>query len=125
LTEEEIKKSFVPKDLNVGFGVNKLGVDVGGGGDFSVIVQRYTNLAKKIYKKQTNNTMEVAEAVVNLKKQENIPNNYVFVDIIGLGRGVGDILDRIICGVNKVNVAEKPVNPIDAEQFVNLRAMCY
>jgi hypothetical protein len=120
LTKEEIDRSLV--DRMVGFGVNKLGVDVAAGGrNYSVIVQRHDNYAHIVHKTQDSDTMKLAEAVINLKKAENIlPANISTDDV---GKGVYDILTREIPGVYGVNAGVAPL--YDTERFINLRAEMY
>jgi len=127
LTRDEIEKAMV--DIGVGFGVNKLGVDVAGGGrNFSVIVQRYTNLARIAHKVNEVDTMLLAEAVMNLKKKEDargqiiLPQN-IAVDSLGIGKGMYDLLSRNLPGVYGVIGAREPL--YDKNMFVNLRAEMY
>jgi hypothetical protein len=127
LTRDEIERAMT--DIGIGFGVNKLGVDVAGGGrNMSVIVQRYTNLARIAHKTNDSDTMLLAETVMNLKKQEDergqkIPPQNILIDSLGVGKGVYDLLSRNLLGVYGVNGASRPM--YDEERFVNLRAEMY
>ncbi len=127
LTRDEVESAMV--DIGVGFGVNKLGVDVAGGGrNFSVIVQRYTNLARVVHKSNDSDTMSLAETVMNFKGKEDergqiiLPNN-ISVDMLGIGRGMYDLLSRNLPGVYGVNGATQPI--FDKDRFVNARAEMY
>jgi len=126
LTRDEIESAMV--DIGVGFGVNKIGVDVAGGGrNFSAIVQRYTNFARIVHKVSESDTMLLAEAVMNFKKKEDergqvlLPQN-ILVDMLGIGRGMYDLLSRNLPGVYGVSGASKAT---DEDKFVNLRAEMY
>lgn len=127
LTKGEVEGAMI--DIGIGFGVNKLGVDVAGGGrNFSVIVQRYTNLARIVYKSHEPDTMLLAESVMNLKRKEDergqkiLPQN-ILVDSLGIGKGMYDLLARNLPGVFGVNGASEPM--YDRDRFVNLRAEMY
>ena len=127
LTRDEIDRAMV--DIGVGFGVNKLGVDVAGGGNnFSVIVQRYTNLARIVHKTKESDTMLLGEAVMNFKKKEDergqkiLPQN-IAIDKIGIGRGLYDLLSKNLHGIYGVDGAAQPL--YDKDTFINERAEMY
>ncbi|KKK70680.1 hypothetical protein LCGC14_2921550, partial [marine sediment metagenome] len=66
LTRDDIDRALI--DEITGFGLNKLGVDVAGEGrNFSVIIQRFTNFARLLYKKNEPDTMAVGEVLINAK----------------------------------------------------------
>jgi hypothetical protein len=101
-------------------------VDVAGGGrNFSVIVQRHTNIAKIIHKNQDPDTMNLAESVINIRRQQQIGTDDVFVDAVGIGKGVYDILNKEIPGIYGINAGAKPTNEIEQNKFTNLRAEMY
>jgi len=129
ITRDEIEMAMV--DMGIGFGVNKLGVDVAGGGrNFSVIVQRYTNLARIVHKVQESDTMLLGEAIMNFKKKEEangqriLPQN-IAIDKLGIGRGLYDLLSRSenLPGIYGVDGAAQPL--YDKDMFVNQRAEMY
>ena len=126
LSREEIKEAMV--DPTEGFGVKKLGIDVAGGGrNFSVIVKRFTNIAKIILRNQDPDTMNLAETTISLlgKKEKwryAIHPNDTGIDKVGLGKGIYDIVNRECPGVWGINGAAEPTAPQDKEKFVNLRA---
>ena len=121
LTKDEVRNAFI--DSATGFGIKKLGVDVAGGGrNFSVIVQRHSNYAKIIHKTKNPDTMTLAERVINQKNKEEIQNNDIFIDKVGIGKGAYDILTREITGIRGVNGGAEPTTEIEKEKFVNLRA---
>jgi len=126
LTRDEIERAFI--DSAQGFGINKLGVDVAGGGrNFSVIVQRFTNYARKIHKTKDSDTMNLAERVINLKLQEKVRPEDIFTDSLGIGKGLYDVLHREkkTLGIHGVNAAKEPTTETDKEKFINLRAEMY
>jgi len=117
-TREEVANAMV--ESRDGFGVNKLGVDVAGGGrNFSVIVQRHTNIAKKIYKTHDPDTMNLVEAVVDRMELDKLPNSNVGIDKVGIGNGAYDMLNRLKPGVWGVDGGNEAS---DKEKFFNLRA---
>jgi hypothetical protein len=122
LSKDEIDRAMI--DHAEGFGINKLGVDVAGGGrNFSVIVQRFTNVAKKIYKTKEPDTISLAEAVINTRtKNKGMRPSDIFTDMVGIGRGMYDILNREMPGVYGLNGGSEPTTVEDKDKFVNLRA---
>ena len=112
-----------------GFGVKKLGCDVAGGGrNFSVLVQRHTNVAKVTLKNQDPDTMNLAEAIINKKTIESIWPEDIFIDMVGIGKGCYDILRRTkeTAAVYGIDGAERPTTTQDEAKFVNLRAeLCW
>jgi len=127
LTREEIERAMVDSSVE-GFGVKKLGVDIAGGGrNFSVIVKRYTNIAKIVLRNQDPDTMNIAEVLISLmeKKERGKYDIYprdVVIDKVGLGKGVYDIVNRECPGVWGISGAEEPTTLEEKERFVNLRA---
>jgi hypothetical protein len=122
LTKDEIDRAMI--EDGEGFGINKLGVDVAGGGrNFSVIVQRHNNLARIIHKTKESDTMKLAEMVISLDK--NTKRTGIFVDSVGIGKGCYDILSRQVVGVWPINGGEKPTDIYSEAEYVNLRAQLY
>jgi hypothetical protein len=129
-TKDELDRAMI--ENATGFGINKLGVDVAGGGrNFSVIVQRRTNFAKKIHKSNNPDTMSLAETIIGLARDPIKERKYlirpedIFIDSIGIGKGLYDILSRNIPGVYGINVGSEPTDIQEKEKFVNLRAELY
>jgi len=126
LIRKDIENAFIEQAS--GFGINKLGVDVAGGGrNFSVICQRFTNYARKIHKSNDPDTMNLAERVINIKIAEKVRNQDVFTDNLGIGKGLYDVLSREkhTLGIHGVNAAKTPTNDVNKEKFINLRAEMY
>jgi len=124
LTKDEIDAAIT--DDMVPFGVNKLGGDVAGGGkNFSVVVQRHTNVASMISKDNDSDTMNFAEKILGFRHDRLAGMDGIFIDEVGEGKGATDILMREIRGVFPFNGAETPDMEDDQAKFVNIRAMCY
>ena len=134
LTREQVKRALV-KSGHFGFGVQKLGNDVAGGGrNFSVIVERRENVAKILYRENEPDTMVVAEKVLTLcwnpvTRKEIIPRQNIAIDKVGIGKGAYDIINRQIVGVRGVNAGEKLDPKITGDPndilYFNLRAKIY
>jgi hypothetical protein len=97
----------------------KLGIDVGGGGDYNVFCIRSKAFAWIESRNQSNDTM------ANVTETEEIMNRYgikasnVFIDDIGIGRGVSDRLKEKGIKVNGIAVGEKAQ---DSSRFKNIKA---
>lgn len=132
LTKDDIDRNVIrvsdimDKEIE-GFGLNRLGGDVAGGGkNFSVLVQRYTNFARMLIKSKDPDTMAFAEAIINQKKKLNVLGADVFIDKVGIGRGVFDIAARELEGVRGVNAGDALIkDSMDAALYTNLRAAMY
>jgi hypothetical protein len=125
LTKDDIDKALISEGQ--GFGINKLGGDVAGEGkNFSVLVQRYTNLAKIKIKSNNSDTITFAEKIMNIRKRENISPQDVSIDKVGAGLGAYQILNRYLEGVIGVNAGTGfETNTQDHDLYVNLRAKMF
>ncbi len=125
LTKDEIEKAFV-NDWQ-GFGINRLGGDVAGGGkNFSVLLQRTTNSARILLKNQEPDTMSFAEQVLTYQKALKVPQLNVAVDKVGIGKGVCDILARQWGYWDGVNAGDKlDEGSQDELIYFNLRAKMF
>lgn len=101
----------------------ELGVDVGGGGDETVIRERRGRAAGREWRARTDRPEEIAPFVLQAIKTTGA--SVVKIDSIGIGFGVvGELRNMTGRGlhqasIQEVNVAEKPREP---DKFVNLRA---
>lgn len=101
----------------------ELGVDVGGGGDETVIRERCGNRAGREWRAQTDRPEEIAPMILQAIKESGA--TAVKIDSIGIGFGViGELRNLFKQGQHKahidaVNVAEKASEP---GKFLNLRA---
>src|SRR3989344_3389458 len=118
LTDLEIERAFVEEDQP--FGQKRIGVDVAAGGrNWSVIVLRSTNLARKLLKNHDPDTMSLTGNVLNFKKEHSVENNNIFVDNVGVGKGTYDRLQEQFREIVGVNGGEEPQDKV---RFANLRA---
>lgn len=101
----------------------ELGVDVGGGGDETVIRERRGRVAGREWKARTDRPEKIAPMVLHAIKESGA--TAVKVDSIGIGFGViGELRNMGGEGLHRahiaaVNVAEKPREP---DKYFNLRA---
>lgn len=124
LSREDVDRALVGPTS--GFGVNKLGADVAGGGkNYSVCVHRHTNVARIILKNQDPDTMTLAESVIGFRRDRLAGMDGIFVDNVGEGKGATDILLRELRNVFPFNGAEPPAVQAERDMFYNIRAMCY
>lgn len=96
------------------------GVDVGGGGDKSVICIRKGGLIVDLLYNNCKDTMQVADWVGETLDRYDCVVSYI--DIIGIGRGVYDRLRRM--GYN-VRAADSRAKAPDTERFYNTRSFMY
>lgn len=125
LTDEDIEAVFVTNGS--GFGFLKVGVDPSGEGtNFTSVISRYRNYAKKVLKEQHIDQFKLRDWIVDWKKKlqatENIMPMGYYVDRIGIGEGFYQTLLRDLEFVHGINVGQKPFNE---EEYVNLRAENY
>ena len=102
------------------FGEKRLGVDVAEAGDnFSAFVFRQANLARVHSKFQSSDTMVVTGKVCEYVRDLEVVDRNVFVDNLGVGKGVYDRLVEQSYQVNGVRASE---TADDSYQFANRRA---
>lgn len=126
LTKDQIDKAVID-EAGDGIGINRLGGDVAGGGkNFSVLVQRHTNYAQMIVHSNDPDTMNFAEAIINARAKRGIRSSDVFIDKVGIGKGVFDITARELQGVHGINAGDKlPPGSMDEQLYLNLRAAMF
>jgi hypothetical protein len=101
----------------------KLGVDVAGGGDENVYVLRSHTTAMIVGRNRSNDTMtNVTEVLRLLGEWPQLKPEGVFIDDIGIGRGVSDRLKELRHAVNGVSVGS-PAS--DTTRFKNIKAENY
>lgn len=96
-----------------------LGVDVGGGGDKSVICVRQGGTVIRFVRNNSKNTMEVVDWVA--ENMTHFDAAVAFIDIVGLGRGVYDRLRQMGYMVRPADARGKP----SSEQYFNNRSEWY
>lgn len=120
LTEDEISRAFVDDD-NL-FGNRRLGNDVAGAGrNYSVIVLRAFNLAKKMYKENEPDTMKFATKIMAFARTLGVKDKNLFIDSVGVGKGAYDNIHSIKPEAMGVEGGREPRDP----RFANLRAEMY
>lgn len=118
LTEKDLDRAYV-NDLQF-FGQLRMGVDVAGGGkNYSVIAIRGENGARVAYRSRTPDTMSVVGEVLRLKDEYKIEPEHIFIDTVGVGKGVVDRCKEHFEGINGVNVGQQPEY---GEDFTNIRS---
>lgn len=96
------------------------GIDVGGGGDKSVMCIRQGGIISEILYNNCKDTMEVADWVASNMDKYNCAVG--FIDIIGIGRGV---YDRLRYLKYPIRPADSRAKAPDTERFYNNRAYMY
>ena len=122
VTENDLDRAYID-DIQL-VGEKKLCVDVAAGGDnYSTIILKAQNGAEILYREQLADTMSLVGIVIRYAEQYQVSS--IFVDSVGVGKGVYDRLrelekwgDRVFA----VNNGEKPENE---EDFINRRAQSY
>lgn len=132
ITTEELEAAFIGTlqvDKNMRL---KLGVDVAGGGDYNVFTLRQGDKSWVETTNRSNDTMTNVNEVVRLideytltvngqKKRLLLPEE-VYIDDIGIGRGVTDRLIEMGYNVNGISVGETPQ---DKTKYKNKKAENY
>lgn len=113
----------------------ELGVDVGAGGDRTVIAHRRGGVVRIVHRGRQRNTMQACGDVVSAIQRYGC--EITKVDEIGVGKGVTDRLKELHHNVVGINVGKAPDRKIkrkgkreidehdDSEQFLNRRAQGY
>ena len=128
LTDDELDKAYL-NDIQL-FGEPKLGCDVAGGGkNYSVVVLKADNGAKVLYREKNPDTMSFVGIILKLAQENHVKPPNIFVDIVGLGKGVYDRLDEQYGGLSNTLGRVKGINngskPENEEDFFNLKAQSY
>lgn len=121
LTEKEIERAMVNDDYFVG--KVRLGCDVAGGGrNYSTMIMRSDNVAAIAYKKHEPDTMVFGSEVIQRLIKSNIEDGYTFIDKVGIGKGVYDMLNAQRPHIIGVNVG---VSAKSNDKYYNLRSELY
>ncbi len=122
LTNEGITRAFIYEPLQQD-GELYLGADIAGGGDYNVFVMRNDKYAWIESKNRSNDTMSNVTEIQNiLQKYPKLKANHIFVDDIGIGRGVSDRLIELDIAANGVSVGETANDPT---KYKNIKAEGY
>jgi hypothetical protein len=98
----------------------KLGVDVGGGGDWTTATVRWHDLAALAYKGKTADTMQAVVMVEEMLEKLGVAPEDCAIDDIGVGKGASDRLREKGLNVSAVSVGDPAMN--DRDTFSNLKA---
>lgn len=119
LYTEDFLAPRIDKEVEI-FGEERMGVDIAGeGSHYSVIVLRGHNGAKILYKENNPDTMNFTGVIVEMWKKT--PNAFLYIDKIGIGKGVYDRLCEMPDLEGKVIGVQAGESP-DSEEFFNKRA---
>jgi len=121
ISERTLDNSYVD-EVQI-YGQLRLGIDVAGGGrNKTVMVLRGENGGRVVFKENISDTMVVVGEALKIIDSKKIDPHNVFVDVVGIGKGVFDRLREQRIGINGVNFGKQPEFK---EDFVNLRAQSY
>lgn len=121
ITESEIIEAFIPETTHIiqyAEGRARLGVDVGRGGNLTVMTLRYNNVAKIIERNKDKDLMAQVGKVKRFMETYNIPSSSVFIDDVGVGGGITDRLKEQGLGVVGIREGGKPTE----DKYSNMRA---
>lgn len=121
LTMAEIEKAIVDEDYIMP--ERRLGGDIAGGGrNYSVLVLRGYNVAKKVYKENEKDTMAFAGIVVKTARDLEVKDKDIFLDGVGIGRGAADRVKEQRGAAQSVQAGSSAQ---ESTKFSNLRAEMY
>jgi len=112
-----IEPAYNPDAVRIG------GIDVGGGGDRTVLVERVGSAVRRIESFSDTDPMKTVGRLANLIQEWNLEK--VKIDVAGIGWGVAGRLREVLkergskCTVRGLNFASKSTQP---KRFLNLRA---
>lgn len=121
LGESDLDGAYVEEiDL---FGDLFLGVDVAGGGrSKSVIAIRGRNGARVAYESESGDTMRLVGATLNLYEMYQVPVHNIFVDALGVGKGVYDrLVEQLGLSVGQINFGNKA----EEDDFADVKAQIF
>jgi len=125
IIEEDLDRAYLD-DLDL-FGELRLGVDVAGGGkNYSVVVLKGNNGAKILFRENINDTMVLVGIILKLMAEHKVLMDNIFIDTVGIGKGVYDRLCEVKSLDNTIpNAVSFGEKASDEDNFMNLRAECY
>jgi hypothetical protein len=119
LTFEDVRKAQERYIENENKNNLKLGIDIGGGGDSNVYVLRDSNTAEIIAENRSNDTMTNIFETQRIMQENNVKADDIFIDDIGIGRGVADRLKELSLNINSISVGGTAQ---DTTKFKNIKA---
>ena len=126
LTEEVVESA--QQRLVMANGVKRLGGDIAEGTNFNSFVIRQDNYARVKEKTLEKDLMKTAEKVEDIRKEERIASDEVYLDGIGVGSGVVSRCHQLGSPVNGIRTGESATEKTkidlveDPIEFSNLRA---
>jgi phage terminase large subunit len=108
-------------------GKNCLGCDVARfGDDSSVIVKIHGNSVNDIMRFREMPTDKFADEIIKYSTREKISADKIGVDVVGLGAGTVDVLQRLNWRVNAINSGASPINN-ESDEYIynNLRSQMW
>ena len=101
----------------------KVGVDIGGGGDYNTYIGRWQNIGKVLYKVKSDDTMgNVGTIRELLETYPELNDSDINIDDIGIGRGVRDRCHEL--GIMVTGVAAGSTENVDTLKYANIKAQC-
>lgn len=122
LFPEAMVKGAQREDNPNKYGIKRLGIDIGRGGDYSTWVLRTENFAEVLIKTLTPNLMDAIGITRDLIDKHEITEEEIYMDATGLGSGVYDRFIEAGFNINGVNMAQ---SASDKEKYINIRAEAY
>lgn len=121
ITGLELERAVVDEEYLMP--VFRLGGDIAGGGrNYSTLVLRGYNAAKKLYKENERDTMAFAGMVVKYAIDSEVKDEDIFLDGVGIGRGAAD---RVREQKGKAQIVLAGSSAQEKTKFANLRAEMY
>ena len=120
LTDIDTKEVFTESVTKTG--ELKLGADIGGGGDYNVYFLRSRTEAWVESYNRSQDTMTNVNEIIRIMNDYKVKPESVFIDDIGIGRGVSDRLKEmgnLINGISFGNPAK------DQTKYKNVKAECF
>ena len=97
-----------------------MGIDVGAGGDYTIVTIRGAKRAETALKMQVKDTMaQVGVLAEIIDKYKMIPRQQIFIDDVGIGRGVSDRLKELGYDITPVSAGARAKEP---KKFYNRKA---
>lgn len=124
ITNEEITQALVEKDEDIiKDNTLYLGADIAGGGDYNVFVMRTDKVAWIETMNRSNDTMTNVSEIQRIKeKYPSLESSHIFIDDIGIGRGVTDRLHEVDINAKGVIAGGEPK---DKTKYLNAKAEGY
>lgn len=126
MTEEVIEEAQRRKVTATGF--KRLGCDIAEGGNYNAFTSRQDNYAKVVDKTLEPDLMKTAEKIMEIRGDEYVMPDNIFIDKIGVGAGVYSRIHQLGLNINAIGVGEKSKEKTNVEkiqdpvEFANIKA---